>query len=943
MSLYALWCLTAAGADLATVIDPAESPERFRGGVLTEDAKVGAGAVALDVPGGRTSFHSLSLEEIPVDLAAYSGLAFWWRVEGEGLRGLSIKTRFPTMQQGRMLVFPVWRQTDAPAPTEWTPGVISFADLEGIQGDPSETRVLEFRAQAGETTTLRLVVDHVVALKAVHRLQVGRPRLEDGGWSLPLKMMNDGTLPVTVDYGADAAAPAAASVPAGETVTCVLKLPVEPGADAGRPPLTGRPVRVWSRIRGLDVSLREETVRIFDPLQLPPHPRLLVTPDQIVDIRRRCEQHDWAAKCLEREIQHADAVVARDIVLPPRGGVSAHYYANPRTGASLKLGKEIGVWQWEHVDRRSGEVFRGDPAAHETDYDGVQIGRIHARWARDAETLGLVYRLTGQAQYGEKARDILRAYAAVYLDYPLTRHGNPKTHGVGRATANYLTESTWLIDMVRATDMVWDLLTESDRKQLADAVFYPALRDSIDPVRCYVHNIQCWKNSAIGLVGLLLNDPALLRQALHDGAEGYWKQIEDGILPGGVWYEGSWGYHFYTMSALVPLTEACRNCGIDLYVDKLRDMYLAPTRFAMPDMRLPNFNDAGLMDLTKVSHRYELAAARWEDPVFRRMIGLSARNTREAMLYGVDDAAEGVAFSPRSANHTGAGYAILARGEGADATWLCLKYSPPSRYHGHPDRLGFILYARGVSVAPDPGSLAYGLDLQRDWYKTTLAHSTLTVDGQSQDKKAGLCLGFGTDQGVDYAVLEAGEATPGVRFVRTAALIDADLVVFVDQIRSDRERQLDIAYHQAGEWVDLPPGTPWSPPAEAPYRHLQDTTVRGAGGGAVFTTEVQDGWRVPVAVAPGEETAAITGSGPGIGGAQNQVPCLILRRQAQNTALVWAIALDGEPPVLEWVPGDEPRYQVATITVSSPNRAPITLTVAPDRNEQPVAVRRAGR
>ena len=29
-----------------------------------------------------------------------------------------------------------------------------------------------------------------------------------------------------------------------------------------------------------------------------------------------------------------------------------------------------------------------------------------------------------------------------------------------------------------------------------------------------VHNIQCWKNSAVGLVGLLLDDPELVADAV---------------------------------------------------------------------------------------------------------------------------------------------------------------------------------------------------------------------------------------------------------------------------------------------------------------------------------------------------------------------------------------------------------------------------------------------
>lgn len=926
------------------VIDPAESPDRFRGATLTSDAKVGEGAVVFDVPAGKTSFFAVWIEDVDIDLGKYAGLAFWWKVAGRGLANLTVKTRFPTMAEGRQLVFPVWRKGKGGDPTEWAPALVNFSERGGMQGNPSEARVIEFRTQADRDAELRLFIDHVVALPTTFRLRVGSPRREGAEWLAPVEFACEGDRELTVDYGTGPVTRGALALAPGQTIERLLPIRIDADAFTNLRPLESQVADVWAQIRGVELTRTRRTVRVVKPLALPPHPRLMVDTAQVAEIRERIRKHDWAKERWEKEKSAADGTLTKEVVLPPRGGISAHHYANPKTGGHLKAGKQIGPWQWEHVDKKTGEVFRGDPSAHETDYDGVRIGYVHARWAREAAQLGLVYQITGESKYARKAREILLAYAAKYLSYPRTRYGDPKTHGNGRATAHYLTESTWLIDMARATDMVWDQLSEAERQGLAKSVFYPALRDSIDPVRCYVHNIQCWKNSALGLVGLLYDDTELLRKALHDEAEGFWQQIEKGILPGGVWYEGSWGYHFYTMSAMVPLTEACRHCGLDLYVDGLKDMYLAPIRFVMPDLRLPNFNDAGLVDFAKLGYRYELASARWDDPALRTMLSYRPRRTRDALLYGIDMAEKEKAPTPlvKSANHEGAGYAILARGEGKDATWLCLKYSPPSKYHGHPDRLGFILYARGRLVAPDPGNLSYGLALHRDWYKTTLSHSTLMVDETSQKKEQGRCLGFGAENGVDYVVLDAGEAIPGVRFVRTAALLDQDLVVFIDQVRSDRERLLDFAYHQEGTWIDLPAGQPWPPPDRAPYKYLAATTVRDASDGLIARTRLDDQWTVTVAFAGGEPTQAIAGTGPGIGGAHVQVPCLIMRRRTKATALAWAVALDGRTPHLEWIDDGEggmSRSEVAQVRISLPERTPVTLRVQPDDLEHLFSLR----
>jgi oligo-alginate lyase len=937
--LLVLWLGTPLQAK-ETVVDPAESAARFRNAKTTTDAKVGKHAVVFDVPPGRRSFHALSLEDVPVDLSEHAGLAFWWKAKGIGLASLTVKLWFPTLHEGRELVFPVWDRSDGPLPEGWIPARVNFSEAIGPRGNPGTLRLIEFRARADVDADVRLLIDHVVALPGTFRLRVGNPRRAAKNWAAPIQFTCDGREDLVVDYGVGTLTKTVSLTP-GQAVTTSLPLQVDEAAQNALRPLESSSMDVWAQIRGEDVTRVQRIVRLINPLVLPPHPRLLIDAAQARRIQARIEKHSWARETWKREEKQLQGVLAKEVVLPPRGGTDAHFYANPKTGAYLKAGKRIGLWQWEHVDRRTGEVFRGDPATHRADLDGVKIGHVHAALARDANRLALAFHVTGNEKYAVKAREILLAYAEKYLDYPRTRHGRPETQGVGRATANYLTESTWLIDMAQATDMVWDQLSSDERQALAERVFRPALRDSIRPVRCYVHNIQCWQNSAIGLVGLLFDDVALVHAAVHDRAQGYWRQIEEGILPGGVWYEGSWGYHFYTLAGLAPLVEATRHCGIDLYNDKLKEMYLAPTRFAMPDGRLPNFNDSGLMNIAKMANRYELAAARWDEPAFHTMLSRSQRKTREALLYGVATTSGTAGLTVESANHEGAGYATLARGKGRDATWLCLKYSPPSMYHGHADRLGFILYARGKIVAPDPGNVSYGLSLQRDWYKATLSHSTLSVDQMPQKQKAGKCLSFGTKSGVDFAVLDDSDAIADVTFVRTAALLNQNLVVFIDQVRSDRERTLDFAYHQTGTWQTLPPGKPWQAPGKGAYRHLRAPTVRDASNGLAVSTRLADDWSVAVAVAGGERTEAVTATGPGIGGAHVQVPCLILRRRAKQTALAWAIALDGQVPDLAWInEGGKSRAEVATIRISAPGREPVTLRVEPGNLERIFTVTR---
>src|SRR5947207_11491033 len=107
-------------------------------------------------------------------------------------------------------------------------------------------------------------------------------------------------------------------------------------------------------------------------------------------------------------------------------------------------------------------------------------------------------------------------------------------------------------------DLIWSELTEPDRQAIETQLLRPALEEVILPRRMGVHNIQCRHNSAIGLVGFLLGDQKLIWTAIDDPANGFRRQIEKGVLADGMWIEGSSGYHFFTISGLLPLAEAAR-------------------------------------------------------------------------------------------------------------------------------------------------------------------------------------------------------------------------------------------------------------------------------------------------------------------------------------------------------------------------------------------------
>jgi len=577
--------------------------------------------------------------------------------------------------------------------------------------------------------------------------------------------------------------------------------------------------------------------------------------------------------------RRADEWVTREVKLPDRGGQWFHWYSCPKHGARLRTESPT-----RHVCPVDGEVFTGYP------YDDVVISSEHNRLAAAIRTLGIVYQISGDARYAAKAKEILLAYAEKYRSYPLHNTRGEAKVGGGKVGPQTLDESTWLITVVEGADCIWDTLSADEQQQVKQGLLLPAT-DIIRRHKMGIHNIQCWKNSAVGLTGLLLGDMALVDEAVN-GPSGYEKQMAKGVTADGPWFEGAWGYHFYTLSAVLHLTEGAYHSGLDLYGPELKRMLDAPLAMAMPDLSLPAFNDSQSVDLAGRASAYETAFPHYHEARYLLLTSRERHRTEAALLHGSPETGAVPSFEAASRNFTVSGNAILAAGSGTNATWLCMKYGPHGGGHGHPDKLNFVLYGAGHVIAPDPGTANYGVPIQAGWYRTTLAHNTLTVDGNSQRAAEGRCEAFIATNGFSAVMAEAGRSYGDLKFYRTIALLDPKLIVFVDQIQAEGPHVYDLAYYNLGRLVGAE-GTAFQPPDKRGYSYLRDTREKVSSSLLRLKFDDTDGKPVWWKMAGGEETTFITGTGVGRH-TEDRVPLVIARRNAQNTAYLWCVYLGPE-------------------------------------------------
>jgi len=918
-------------------ISDCESLDGWSGVQLTGDARQGSSAVTASMPAGRVGSVSFNYTSTGIDLSKFHTLAFWWKAEGDGLRSFMIKLRNYPIAGGMEAVYRVWDTGMGKSPEGWQLAAVTLPEprYDDWGGKPDrESRYIAFRTTTSADADVRLSVDKVIALPQILQWQVSYSATKMNELSVVAKNITDKEL--SMNFGSGDKALKQIDLPPGDEVSFGLALNSVAPQFSQLQPYRIMPIQIWAEVNNLEETRMSETVNVVKKGELPQHPRLLFNREGIEELKERINSYSWAKAVWDGIKSRADRTLDDPVELPPRGGNWWHWYACPEHGAGLRTGKQLDKWRWEHICPVDNKVYIGDPDRPDRDYDGCVISGKHGGLARSVLEFGIAYQVTGDSRYAGKAREILLAYADRYLSYPLhTTRGEPKIGG-GRVGPQTLDESTWLIPICQGADLIWDKLSEDDKKTISQKMLLPAAKEVILKHQIGVHNIQCWKNSAVGMVGFLLGDDELIGEAIYNPERGYLTQMSKGVLPDGIWWEGAWGYHFYTLSALWGLTEAARNCDIDLYGDELKSLFDGPVRFASPSLRLPAFNDSGEVSLKGRASIYELAFARYLDSRYMTLISTSNRRNDYAMRFGVGELPSEFSAQWKSANYPNSGYAILAKGESEQATWLCMKYGPHGGGHGHPDKLNFVVYSRAEIIAPDPGTARYGVPIQRGWYRTTLAHNTLVVDEESQKQSEGKCLAFGSEDGVDYVVADAGPIYDGVRFTRSAALIDENLIVFVDQVRCDRERLLDIAYHNHGKWDSLPDGESWTPPDKPGYQYLRDATVREVAGTTDLFLNAEENQRAAISLAVDSPVKVITTTGVGRH-AEDRVPMVIFRRKAKEMTLAWCVALDGKPAKIKYLSardsgGDVISSEVATaIQIVSADGKRRTLVVNPDK------------
>lgn len=203
-------------------------------------------------------------------------------------------------------------------------------------------------------------------------------------------------------------------------------------------------------------------------------------------------------------------------------------------------------------------------------------------------------------------------------------------------------------------------------------------------------------------------------------------EIKKQVYPDGMQFELSPIYHVAAIDIFLKAYRSAQRVNLEKefpksYVQTVESMIMAVISISLPDYNTPMFGDSWL---TEKDFRMKQFAA-WSK-VFP---------ANEAIRYFATDGKQGKAPAFLSHALSNAGFYTFRTGWDKNATVMVLKASPPGEFHAQPDNGTFELFIKGRNFTPDAGVFVYSGDeaimKQRNWYRQTRIHSTLTLDNQN--------------------------------------------------------------------------------------------------------------------------------------------------------------------------------------------------------------------
>lgn len=299
-------------------------------------------------------------------------------------------------------------------------------------------------------------------------------------------------------------------------------------------------------------------------------------------------------------------------------------------------------------------------------------------------------------------------------------------------------------------------------------------------------------------------------------------QLDKHVQPDGVYFEQSSYYHRYTTDFYIHLSIllGANNQSIPNKLTEKLQLLLDHLMFiTRPDGTTPLFGDddgGRLLPLDGSAPNDFRSTLSTGASLFERAdYKFVAGGIREESLWlvGPDRLEKALNLSAdppaqQSKGFADGGYYVMRDGWESDSNYLlfdCGPHGVNNCGHAHADALSFEMAARGRTLLVDPGTCTYtGSKDLRDWFRSSEAHNTLTVDGESSSKSAGPfswttiarshCSSWITNERFDY-VEGSQDGFAEVNQTRSILFLKHNYWVVRDSVKGEGLHDIKAHYH----------------------------------------------------------------------------------------------------------------------------------------------------
>jgi hypothetical protein len=241
---------------------------------------------------------------------------------------------------------------------------------------------------------------------------------------------------------------------------------------------------------------------------------------------------------------------------------------------------------------------------------------------------------------------------------------------------------------------------------------------------------------ALAWIGLLFPDWPAAASWRNSGLAGLWGEMARQVLPDGVHDERSVSYHAIVLEDLLETWDLCKRTGVGTprnlehelsrMIGFLYDLQAPDGSYPMVNDTVPGYPG----DIRTIAANAEARLNYWTHVPAGKETG----DVSPPQFWQATPACGAAEKSRQGATaYPDAGYVIIRGGRG---DFLCFDAGPmgPEHLpgHGHADALSFVLYGGDRPLIVDPGVYSYHEGSWRDYFRSTMAHNTVCIDGQDQ-------------------------------------------------------------------------------------------------------------------------------------------------------------------------------------------------------------------